>query len=86
MCKVFDILVGQIQSKLIYRFVTSYWPVHKLQVCKLVFMEFDPPEWQNFFTSNINNLKNKNMQMDIFCYFDFLHRRRNALRAYTGQI
>ena len=57
MWKVFDIwwekrfafLFGQIQSKWIYRLVTYIWPVHKLQVCKLVLIEFTPPEWQNVF-------------------------------------
>ena len=27
----------------------TYWPVHKLQVSKLVLIEFSLPEWQNVF-------------------------------------
>ena len=31
------------------------WPVHKLQVCILVLIEFAPPEWQNIFQNKCQN-------------------------------
>ena len=64
----------QIQSKLLYKHLTFalHWLVHKLQVCKLVSIEFAP--------SNVSGRQFSNLQMDIFCHFNFWHNRKNGFR------
>ena len=45
------------------------WPVCKLQVRRLVLIEFAPLRWQNIFT----------FASDIFFHFNFCHDKRNGL-------
>ena len=65
----------QIQSKLLYKHLTFalHWLVHKLQVCKLVSIEFAP--------SNVSGRQFSNLQMDIFCHFNFWHNRKKWLQV-----
>ena len=47
-----------------------HWLVHKLQVCKLVLIEFAP--------SNVNGRQFSDLQMEILCPFNFWHNRTNS--------
>ena len=50
--------------------------VCKLQVHKLVLIEFTQYKYQKMSTSDVKN--NSYLQMDIFYHFDFCHSRKNA--------
>ena len=64
------------------------WPVCKLQVCKFVFwLNLPHQNDKTFFTSNVKNFSH--LEMDIFCYFNFCHCRRNnfcAVDLFIGPI
>ena len=53
----------------------NLWTGQKLQVCKLLLIKFVPSEWQNVI--HIKCQKLSTFAMDIFCYFNFCHCRRN---------
>ena len=55
----------------------------QLQVSKLVAIEFACSSG-NFFFKFANGKTFTQLQMDIFCQFDFCHNRKNAFRKDTG--
>ena len=75
--KLFANLIGQFRLKLIYRLVDYELLGPKFQDHKLVWIKLPHPNSKEFSTSNVK--KNSNLQMDIFCNFDFCHSRRNGL-------